>query len=208
MLWRLTSSPSVIIGWVTNFALAFAHATPWIDHWALPEDRFEAESPRCRICGSVARADIDRMIVTGWEHEKISQLFNAILRNESWLSPQKVSLHARNHVRASDTPTGDFIASARDAATEFGAPHDEASEAAQPDSATVPKAGDTQLNTARAYLLDLLVAAGTAGIEVGLIVPEARDVLRAFELLEPHRHDQARLQAFAQILKDNLPTHP
>jgi hypothetical protein len=89
--------------------------------------------------------------------------------------PSRPPLAARNHVRASDTTTGEFIASARDAADEFEPRHDTAGEAAQRDSATVPKAADTRPNTARTYP-NLLVAAGTAVIEVGLIVPESRDV--------------------------------
>jgi hypothetical protein len=61
----------------------------------------EISDPRCKVCKSPFRREIDAMLATGWSGEKVRRYVNNILGNE-YFNPQNISNHRRKHLTLKD----------------------------------------------------------------------------------------------------------
>ena len=127
---------------------------------------FERVEPRCKICRSPYRGEIDAMLVTGWSQAEVRRHWNAYLR-QAVFSANNVSVHASRHLN----PRDPALWSVRHRCVELLL-----EEASQGDELAFPVAENINA------LLQLLQSFGVYGIHNGLVELEAADLIRLVEL--------------------------
>ena len=124
---------------------------------------FERVEPRCKICRSPHRREIDAMLVTGWQQADVRRHWNDYLRRPAF-SANNLSVHAARHLNPLDPALWPIRHSCVALLLE---------QASQGDTLAFPLAENISA------LLQLLQSFGTYGINTNLVEVETSDILRA-----------------------------
>lgn len=125
--------------------------------------------PRCKVCGSEHRAEIDEMLRRGSSQAEVRRYWNAVLGQE-FFTPNNLSVHVRKHLYGSGLD--DWVRRLAHAKKFLGDPP-----AIQPELKP-----ETALRTVLKVGLDLIAA--------GVSVPESSDVIRAAKELHRIQREQ------------------
>lgn len=149
--------------------------------------------PRCKVCRSEHRAEIDAMLRGGASQTDVRHHFNDLLGHEHF-TPNNLSVHARKHLYGPDPE--DWVRRAARARRMLGDP------SALPVRATPEDA------------LRAVVEIGLRSIDAGVSIPEPGDVIRAVSELKRIERDGERateaellrqIKAFTTAVKNHLP---
>lgn len=134
------------------------------DNLPAPLPVFEINEPRCKVCQSPHRREIDMMLATGWSQTSVMNHWNQIL-GEGFFKPNNISVHNRKHLTTKDAAIRRIVESR---ARQIGVDID-----------TVEGFIST-----KAAVLDTLIHTGMQSLHLGHTVVEAREVLQAVQLLD------------------------
>jgi hypothetical protein len=128
-----------------------------------PLNEYVFSQPRCKVCASPYRSDIDLMLASGRKQADVLKHWNQVLRKE-YFTANNISIHTRKHLAVHDQIARRLVPiSASRGAT-----------AAQSAAGDRPKV--------RAAT-EAIVRGGLQAMDAGLTVPEPRDVLAAAKVL-------------------------
>ena len=119
---------------------------------------FERVEPRCKICRSPHRREIDAMLVTGWQQAEVRRHWNEHLRQDAF-SASNLSVHAARHLNPLDPALWPIRHRCVELLLE---------QASQSDTLAFPLAENIRA------LLQLLQSFGMYGINNSLVEVEAR----------------------------------
>jgi hypothetical protein len=124
---------------------------------------FERVEPRCKICRSPHRREIDAMLVTGWQQAEVRRHWNEHLGRDAF-SASNLSVHAARHLNPLDPALWPIRYRCVELLLE---------QASQGDTLAFPLAENISA------LLQLLQSFGFSGINANLVEVETSDILRA-----------------------------
>jgi hypothetical protein len=128
-----------------------------------PFDEYAFSQPRCKVCASPHRSEIDLMLAGGRRQADVRRHWNQLL-GEEYFTANNISVHVRKHLSA----------------------HDQIARRLGPISATrtaiAAQAADGDRPKLRAAT-EAIVRGGLQAMDAGLTVPEPRDVLAAARVL-------------------------
>ena len=166
----------------------------------MPADRYGASAaplalsdPRCKVCRSEHRDEIDTMLRRGDSQANVRRHFNTLLGLDHFTA-NNLSVHARKHVYGPDP--ADWMRKTARAQRVFGDPND------------IPSRPTPE------HALRTVVEVGLRLIDAGISVPEPTDVIRAateltkieLEGLRAAEEEMVReIKAFASAVKKNVP---
>ena len=125
---------------------------------------FEIHEPRCKICKSPHRREIDAALVSGMAQRTVKEYFNAAYGSD-YFTDSNVSIHARKHMTLRDAAVRRIY-----------------EEAARREGIDLALA-EGYLRTKRAFYENVVNEVSTL-MQAGAINPEVRDGLAAAQLLE------------------------
>lgn len=126
----------------------------------------ELVEPRCKVCKSPYRREIDQLLATGWSQTMVREHFNEMIDEPSEkFNAQNMSVHARKHLTSRDAAVR-RIMEAR--ARQLNQDVDDA------EKHIVTKMG----------VLDTLIYSGLGALHSGLSVAEPKDVIAAIAMQE------------------------
>jgi hypothetical protein len=126
---------------------------------------FETVEPRCKVCRSPHRREIDAMLVTGWTQADVRRHWNEYLHGAApAFTENNLSVHASRHLNPGDAALWPVRQRCVQLLLEQASPGDEL---ALPLSENI------------ARLLELLVSFGVYSTNTGLVEVEVTDTMRA-----------------------------
>jgi hypothetical protein len=157
-------------------------------------DEYVFSQPRCKVCASRHRSEIDLMLAGGRSQADVRRHFNQLL-GEEYFTANNISVHMRKHLSAPDQI-------ARRLASNGATRRAIVSQPADDDRPRIRAAAEA------------IVRGGLQAMDAGLTVPEPRDVLAAAKVLATIEAEDASntiagmerdLKAFMQAVKAIVP---
>lgn len=126
---------------------------------------FSTVEPRCKVCRSPHRREIEIMLATGWPQAWVRRHWNEFLGADHFTA-NNLSVHARRHLNFGDPHIASFLTQGAGAATS---------------TRTDPEEPDELLNLREQVAR--IVRYEYAALDAGLLLPDVGDMLRTIELL-------------------------
>ena len=159
-----------------------------------PFDTYVFSEPRCKVCSSPHRRNIDLMLAGGRAQADVRRHWNQVLGTQ-YFTANNISVHARKHLSAHDQI-------ARRLASKGATRRAIASQLVDDDRPRIRAATEA------------IVRGGLQAMNAGLTVPEPRDVLAAARVLATMEAEDASntiaemerdMKAFMQAVKASVP---
>jgi hypothetical protein len=164
------------------------------------QTEFSTVEPRCKVCRSRHRREIDIMLAMGWPQASVRDHWNGYLRRDRFTA-NNLSSHARHHLNHADPPIRSFLNRCAKRAPDLG-------------NADFAVADRTPVGLQEAAAI--VAASALAAINAGLVVPDAGDLVKMLELLwklegqswpaeklQIGREMRALVQAIAAVVPDS-----
>ena len=156
---------------------------------AAPMIPFRVSQPRCKICQSEHRAQIDDMLLQGYAQSIVRVHWND-QNGSAWLTANNVSNHARKHLAGRSASGSSHARESRRARRAL-------------------LFGETEPPT-RWQTAETIVRTGLQAIQAGALIPQPRDILAAVKQLEEVEQNDIRelerqFRAFMKVVKDAVP---
>ena len=157
-------------------------------------DEVAINEPRCKVCASPHREEIDLMLAGGRKQSEVRKHWNQVI-GEGHFTANNISVHARKHLSARDDISRRLSANGASRT-------DIASRAADMDQPGIRAATEA------------IIHGGLQALHAGLTVAEPRDVLAASRVLttmdiedvsETIKGMERDMKAFMQAVKDCIP---
>lgn len=120
--------------------------------------------PKCKVCNSPHRREIDMMLATGWSQAAVRRHVNNMM-GEEFFSHVNISVHARKHLTTQDAAVRKIIETR---ARQEG----------------IDIEGVTDYIVTKTAVLDLIIQSGIQGLNRGHTITEPREMIAAIQTLD------------------------